>query len=373
MDIKNERKVHLDAIRGSFIGGAAGDALGYAVEFKYIDEIFAEYGEKGITEYELDKVSGKALISDDTQMTLFTANGLLIGDTRGRMRGVRAYPRYYVATAYRDWLVTQHYLFENRNTSECISWLCEVPELYELRAPGNTCIWALKIPDSEDNIKNPKNNSKGCGGVMRIAPVALNYPNTDIEILDMESAHIAAITHGHSLGVMPAATLCHIINRIVFSKGDSTLKEIIIEAKNTTEKLFKGDEHLKELTDLIDLAIALSENDESDLENIKKLGEGWVAEETLAIAIYCSLKYQNDFSKGIIAAVNHNGDSDSTGAVTGNILGALLGYDAIEDKWKENLECKEIILEMADDICYGCQMSEMGSYFDEVWYKKYMR
>ncbi len=60
-------------------------------------------------------------------------------------------------------------------------------------------------------------------------------------------------------------------------------------------------------------------------------------------------------------------------AVTGNILGALLGYDAIEDKWKENLECKEVILEMEDDICYGCQMSEMGSYFDEVWYNKYMR
>ena len=55
-----------------------------------------------------------------------------------------------------------------------------------------------------------------------------------------------------------------------------------------------------------------------------------MAEETLAIAIYCSLKYQNDFSKGIIAAVNHSGDSDSTGAVTGNILGALLGFDAIE-------------------------------------------
>ena len=83
---------------------------------------------------------------------------------------------------------------------------------------------------------------------------------------------------------------------------------------------------------MIDLAIELSENDADDLENINRLGKGWVAEETLAIAIYCSLKYQNDFSKGIIAAVNHSGDSDSTGAATGNILGAALGYDKIEDK-----------------------------------------
>lgn len=69
----------------------------------------------------------------------------------------------------------------------------------------------------------------------------------------------------------------------------------------------------------------------------------------LAIAIYCSLRYKDDFSSGIIAAVNHDGDSDSTGAITGNILGALVGYDAIEEKWKQNLELADIILEMADD------------------------
>ena len=66
--------------------------------------------------------------------------------------------------------------------------------------------------------------------------------------------------------------------------------------------------------------------------------------------MYCSLRYQNDFSKGIIAAVNHNGDSDSTGAVTGNILGALYGYDAIENKWKDNLELIDVIMKVSDDL-----------------------
>lgn len=80
----------------------------------------------------------------------------------------------------------------------------------------------------------------------------------------------------------------------------------------------------------------------------------------------------NDFSKGIIAAVNHSGDSDSTGAVTGNILGTLLGYDAIDEKWKRNLELKDVILEMADDLCYGCQMTEYGLYRDEDWVRKYI-
>ena len=83
-----------------------------------------------------------------------------------------------------------------------------------------------------------------------------------------------------------------------------------------------------------------------------------MAEETLAIAIYCSLRHQDNFSAGVRAAVNHNGDSDSTGAVTGNILGALLGYKAIDEKWKKNLELSNVILEMADDLCHGCQISE---------------
>ena len=70
----------LDKYRGCLIGGAVGDALGYAVEFLDEIDIFRHYGKKGIIEYDL--VDGIAQISDDTQMTLFTANGLLLGTTK---------------------------------------------------------------------------------------------------------------------------------------------------------------------------------------------------------------------------------------------------------------------------------------------------
>ena len=376
-------EVHLDQIRGCMVGGAVGDALGYAVEFWKEDQIFGTYGEEGITEYKLDGRTGKALISDDTQMSLFTANGLLVGDTRGRMRGVQGLPRSYVALSYQDWLRTQEISYKDSrkwlcdNEYESKSWLADVPELYSLRAPGNTCLSALKKQKRsqdyvEDYVKTPQNDSKGCGGIMRVAPLALNYHNAEMDRLDMEGAQIAAITHGHSLGYMPAAVLTHIINRIVFAEEKTSLKKIVLEAEGTVSEIFQRDKHLKELTDVIDLAIRLSENEESDIDNINRIGEGWVAEETLGIAVYCALRHQNDFSAGVIAAVNHKGDSDSTGAVTGNILGALLGFDGIAQKWKTGLELIDVIIEIADDLCHGCQMSEYGNYEDPDWKRKYI-
>ena len=378
---KKETEIHLDAIRGCIFGGAVGDALGYPVEFMQEADIFHKYGTNGISAYEKDRSSRKALISDDTQMTLFTANGLLVGDTRGAMRGIQGWPRIYVVKAYKDWLKTQESSMREVNAYERFSeaggfsWLLDVPELYSRRVPGNTCLSALKDgTEYDDYVKAQRNHSKGCGGIMRVAPLAVNYQHTDIRKLDMEGAQLAAITHGHSLGYMPAAVLVHVINRIVFpAEGKKmSLKDTILEARDTVAQIFAGDSHLQELVDIINLAVALSQNGANDLENIHQLGEGWVAEETLGISLYCALKYQNDFSAGVMAAVNHRGDSDSTGAVTGNILGALLGYNAIADQWKKDLELSDVILEIADDLCHGCQMDEYSHYSDPDWAAKYM-
>ena len=376
-----ETEIHLDAIRGCLFGGAVGDALGYPVEFLQERQIFGQYGSKGITAYVKDEESGKALISDDTQMSLFTANGLLVGDTRGSMRGVQGPPRGYVMRAYKDWLKTQESSIQEVNQYKRFteaggySWLLDVPELYSRRAPGNTCLSALQEgTEYRDYIQAKRNQSHGCGGIMRVAPLAVNYQVRDIKSLDMEGAQLAAITHGHSLGYMPAAVLVHVINRIVFPpKGkEMSMKEIVLEARDTVGKLFEGDQHIGELMDIIDRAVLLSENGANDLDNIHQLGEGWTGEETLGISLYCALKYQDDFSAGIIASVNHRGDSDSTGAVTGNILGALLGYHAIADQWKKDLELSDVILEIADDLCHGCQMNEYSHYEDPEWIEKYM-
>lgn len=371
-----DSEVNLDKIRGGLFGGAVGDALGYPVEFWTLDKIVETYGADGIRSYALDEQTGKALISDDTQMSLFTACGIVYGDTRQRLREHQANLAYYVWHAYLEWLSTQN---EERHDDEeddgpRISWLLDVPELWSRRAPGNTCLSALDS-GNRGSVGNPVNNSKGCGGIMRVAPLALFCNTDDRPKLDMEGAEIAALTHGHSLGYIPAAMLTHIVNVGVYGgcTYGTALEDAVREAMQVVLELFAMDNDLSELLELVDKAILLSKNDAEDVDNIRSLGEGWVAEETLAIAIYCSLRYPNDFSKGVIAAVNHSGDSDSTGAVTGNILGAWLGYDAIEDKWKRNLELKDIILEMADDLCHGCLMEEYYTITDFVWVQKYVR
>lgn len=336
-----------DKIRGCLVGGAIGDSLGYAVEFQREPQIFSRYGKDGIKEYEFDNRTGKALISDDTQMTLFTATGILAQSENGVL--------YDIEQSYFDWLTTQYFTFDEAKSIELHnSWLRNVPELYSPRAPGNTCLSALeqRIRTSEkinSFIEFKINNSKGCGGIMRVAPVGL-ISGLNIVVVDGLAAEAAAITHSHSLGYMPAAVLAHIINRIVYPSSDMSLKEIVLDAKETVNTIFENDPNINTLSKIIDLAVELSKNNESDLDNIHRLGEGWIGEETLGIALYCSLRYQNDFSKSIIAAVNHNGDSDSTGAVTGNILGALYGYNAVDNKWKDNMELIDVIMKVSDDL-----------------------
>lgn len=361
----------LDKYRGCLIGGAAGDALGYAVEFMSEKSIFKQYGKTGITDYEL--TNGKALISDDTQMTLFTANGLLVGTTRGKLRGIMAPYPSYIAMSYKDWYRTQKERYPlDKETPFACSWLVDIPQLFHRRAPGITCLSAIRA-GANGSIKEPVNNSKGCGGVMRVAPVGLYFEDTGEAgaRFDLIGAEAAAITHGHTLGYIPAATLTHIIRQL--AHGDVSVDAAVRSALSATAELFKEEKELPYYLQLMDKAVALAGEDISDLEAIHQLGEGWVADEALAIAVYCALKYPEDIDKALIASVNHKGDSDSTGAIAGNIVGAHVGLSGIPDKYKTNLELYDIILEIADDLYNDCQMSEYSAYTDEAWVSKYVK
>lgn len=332
-------------ILGCLVGGAAGDALGYAVEFNRESSIFGRYGSSGICEYEL--TNGKAIISDDTQMTLFTAEGILLA------KNPMDYDEYIncMFEAYQEWLKTQRF---NRKIKKSKLWLTEIAELNDRRAPGMTCLNALES-GVFGTIYEPINNSKGCGGVMRVAPIGLYY-SPDImnwQELDIRGAQAAALTHGHPLGYIPAAGLVHIVNLAMYHQ-EMSLLQIVEDMIEKVPSLFMDNvpEDCSIFRTLMRKAVDLAKDEAicDDLDAIHQLGEGWIGEEALAIAVYCALKHDDDFDAAIIAAVNHNGDSDSTGAITGNILGTYLGMEAIPGKYTEKLELFDIIKKVAENL-----------------------
>ncbi len=366
----------LSAIRGSLLGGAAGDALGYAVEFMRLERIRREFGEGGIRSYVRSKLTGKALVSDDTQMTLFTAAGLLNWQTAMAAGGAAADPIPFIHEAYRDWYTTQFthdddwYAQWPRHRAP-VTWLSRVPQVYGSRAPGNTCLSALE-QNTFGTPEQPLNDSKGCSGVMRVAPVGLLYKGVQsrdqLMALGWLAARAAAVTHGHPLGYIPAAGLAIMVNRAAYGgcPCEGGLQGILQECMELLEAMFAAEPELGVQLALLKKAAVLSRNAAPDAENIPLLGQGWVGEEALAIAVYCCLRHQDDFSGAVIAAVNHDGDSDSSGAVCGNLLGAWLGVEGIAPRWLDGLELANVIDELAQDLCDGCRQ-------DAVWLRKYLR
>ena len=376
-----------DRIRGSLMAGAAGDALGYAVEFMSRGSILAKYGFRGIAKFNLTR-EGKALISDDTQMTLFTACGMLMGVTRGYMRGIGGRPEKYVDKAYLDWYYTQ----TGKNSRPSVTWLRNLPELAHRRAPGNTCLSAC---ESLFQGKEVHNNSKGCGGIMRVAPMALlmagywargKCPYHVFE-MDEAGAEVAAVTHKHPLAFLPAAMLTHLIFRVISmeeAEVKASITNIALETIEALSYIYKGEyeEHKRILTNLTLTALSLAANDKSDAENIRLLGEGWTGEEAWAIALYCAVRHIDNIEDALIAAVNHDGDSDSTGAVCGNIMGAIYGYEAIKrmnlfcpqgHDFEQTLELSNIILALADDLYTSCIISEYSPIDTPEKHQWYMR
>ncbi len=337
-------------LKGTLYGGAAGDALGYPVEFLDESSIFKKYGERGITDIPLTetKLGCAAIISDDTQMTLFTLDGMISAMEKHGAPDISEYIDC-IYESYLSWLKTQSRNFAPFSKRE--SELLKYEELYASRAPGCTCLGALGS-GARGSIAAPINQSKGCGGIMRAAPIGFlpflraGISCSDVALLGAESA---ALTHGHRLGYIPSAFLAVLIS-VAMSTED--LRSAVRRALDITSDAFCTSEELVYFISLINRATELSESDDikDDLDAIHILGEGWVAEETAAISVYCALKYSGDFEKALIASVNHSGDSDSTGAVTGNILGAYIGYDSIPEKFKSRLECSRIMNHLTDKL-----------------------
>lgn len=366
----------VDRCRGCLVGGAVGDALGYPVEFMSYREILGRYGRKGITAYDLHH--GVARVSDDTQMTMYTANSLLFAYTRMMIRGIGGPLYTYAKHAYKEWYHTQYCknvaeLKQKLELKHPHCWISNIAEMYASRAPGNTCLEAIE-DGCQGTVDHKINDSKGCGGVMRVAPVGL-FAVTGLwapAYTMKQGADFAAITHTHELGYIPAAALAYIIQKVAVNP-EQDLEDVIIATIRELDNVYGDKMHTVEQIRLLQLAMELAKQDVQAHDAIVEIGKGWVGEEALAIAVYCALKYSDSFEEAVIAAVNHGGDSDSTGAICGNIMGAYLGFNAIPPRFIGKLELLEQLLELADDLATyrDKDIDEFGA--EELWEDKYCR
>lgn len=338
-----------DKCRGSLVGGAVGDALGYEVEFLSLPAIHKRFGEGGITRYVLDR-KGVARFSDDTQMTLFTLEGLMNGAVATKVRKAEKLMPY-IEYAYLNWYKTQ----TSRPKPCPDSWLSHIRTLWDRRAPGMTCMGAL---DNLNRGMEVKNGSKGCGGVMRVAPIGIFgaahpdfYTQDDIAKLAGEAAEI---THTHIASTFASAMLAFTVERCILEESVDRkgFVAIVEEGLEKLEEWYPGHfGELRRFRNIIRRALELGESDVPEIDAIGELGGGWLGDEAFAIAVFCVLRHIDNFEKCIICAVNHAGDSDSTGSITGNIIGGILGYSAIPKFYLENLEIVPLIVSAADDLC----------------------
>jgi ADP-ribosylglycohydrolase len=347
--------------RGCLLAGAVGDALGAAVEFMSLSRICANFGVSGIRDFA--EYSGrKGAITDDTQMVLFTAEGLIRGLVQERHQASGDYS-VTTANAYQRWLLTQGEC--NQNGLDPLDpepgWLYGVKELHARRAPGQTCRAALR--EATELGQPAVNDSKGCGGIVRVAPAGL-FATSIEESFDL-GCRLAALTHGHTTGWLAGGALAAMISAL--QRGDSLPEAINIALQCLAQRPAHA-----EVTAALEQALDLVRDDSDQDLAIAQLGKGWFAEEALAIATYCAL-VAPDIREGLIMAVNHDGDSDSTGAIAGNLLGVMWGEQGIPAPWLKRLELRKVITEVADDLL-ACRQWSIGPDAEEnfdrqVWQK----
>ena len=312
-------------IRASLFGGAIGDALGAEIEFWSLDRILSQLP-NGVDRI-LPHDGIPAAITDDTQMTLFTAEGLIRAVVRWEAKGICHGPSV-VHHALMRWLATQGETGRIADIDRI--GLISDPRLNRRRAPGNTCLSALRQSRRFGDMA--RNDSKGCGTIMRVAPIGLFRPD-QIDSLSDECSHL---THGHQTGRDAARAFAHVLALVL---GGAALTE----ALRTVQEMRFDDATLRAIR------AACAAPADGRPKTVESLGGGWVAEEALSIAL-CAALSATGFEHGLRIAVTHSGDSDSTGAIAGNLLGLMFPSEVMSHPWRGQIECADLIDRLSGDL-----------------------
>ncbi len=318
------------------VAAALGDALGAPVEFMSIGEIQARYGEKGLREL-VPAFGFKGAVTDDTQMAIATAKAIITAheSEQGLIDCLR--------DAYLEWLKSQN-------------------DPANRRAPGNTCLSALK-KQRVNPTPTADNDSWGCGGVMRAHPVGLAFsgdPQMAFEI----GYFSAALTHGHPRATLPAGMFAAIIAKLLLG---TDIEDAVAESMRLVRDYGNQEDTLDEVREALDTAgsevektlseiqqaVYAAESNVTDLGYIESTEGGWRGDTALAIGIFCCIRHEDDPLEALFASINHSGDSDSTGTICGAMLGTMYDLDWIPPDWLDVLEHREELMSLAAKLIKG--------------------
>ena len=358
----------LSAYRGCLLGLAVGDAMGYTVDSKTWAQIREDYGPNGLLGSDL--VNGYADVTSYTQLAAFTCNGLLLGLTRGQLQGKMAPFVRYIGLSHREWAASQQRWGKPEKT---FCWLYRKKEMCR-RACMDTWMLDTLGRTRVGTPEEPINSFSSPASLTAAVGVGLFYnPDTmDQAEIDRLGAEAVALTHGSPLAFLPGAWLAHLVSLLV-RDNQTTLEQLMLQTTAAFRDQFEREYNRTEevcaiLKQAIDMSHDWKISPPEAMERLKCENGAQV----LAGAIYAALVGQEDFDTAMIIAVNHSGRSAAVGALTGAILGARMGVEALPEFYLECLEPAQILMELADDMHQGCPMEKDDLFYDTDWDRKYI-
>lgn len=344
---RTELETYRSRVRGCLLGGAVGDALGAPLASWSRRDIAERFGNKGVRQFVAQEVAGRPVrgrITDNTQLTLFAVEGIIRASVRTD-RGI-GFTVGVLAGSYDRWLDTQ---LLDRPSGWRDGWLAGEQWLYSKRAAGLTSESALESardPNTQPGMGQlAVNESKGSGGVTRSAPFGLVLGTLTRWQFD-SAGEAAGYTHGHRTARIAAATFAAIVGGLV--RGEPPEKATL----EAMRLLAHYEGHEETLAPLQRARAAALDEPRPSLATLQSIGEGWVAEEALAMAVYAALTHQRpDRTLDALSfAISHSGNSAGVGSICGQLLGALHGETGLPPELVFAVEGRSTIVTLADDL-----------------------
>ena len=345
---------------GCLLGLAVGDAMGYTVDEMTWDDILENYGPNGLLGYDLQ--NDYAEVTSYTQVAAFVANGLLLGITRGKQD---AYVRY-VSIAMREWAKRQHF---PRDPEKAWCWVAQKPALRRRHCRDPWMLDAFRF-ENLGTVQRPVNKADSPGAITAAASVAMFFDPRRMNALQIGDLAVQtiALTHGNPDAYLSGAALAYALAGIL-QEPDAPVGEQFLHAADVMEQQF-GEKfpHAKEVASALRKGIRMAREAGRDHREDMESFVCDTASECLTAAAYAATVCPEDFDSAMILAINHSGRSAAVGAITGAVVGARLGEEALPDFYLESLEPIKELRELAADLALG---SPTTGLFDDAWDHKY--